>query len=105
MQVVTRERREYYKKRDNAVIHPEDCCSIIVPGADQSAFGLPHFVTKRKVENGHALKVKLIGVLEHRRHNQLYLFTMTEQHETGANHIIEAIHQFIHHKSKASTLP
>jgi len=34
---------------------------IIVDGADQSSFGLPHFVTSSKSQRGHGLKVRLIG--------------------------------------------
>ena len=52
------------KKR--ARLHSSKYCSIIVDGADQSAFGLPHFTTKPKSNRGHALKVKLIGLLEHK---------------------------------------
>lgn len=74
-------------------------------GADQSAFRLPHFVTKRKYQNGHALKVNLTRVLDHRLRNMLYLFTITERDETGASYDIDAIDPFINHESKASPLP
>lgn len=40
------ERLEYYKKNERAKLHPGRYCSIVVVGADQSAFGLPHFVAK-----------------------------------------------------------
>lgn len=105
MEFVTRERREYYKKRDRALLQPEQFCSIIVDGADQSAFGLPQFVTKTKDERGRSLKVCTIGVLEHKRHNQLHIFTMTEDQETGANHIVESVHRFLTTRVTTEPLP
>ncbi len=89
------ERLEYQKKKDRAKLDPSEYCSIIVDGADQQAFGIPHFITKTKNQKGFSLKVNLIGLLEHGISNNLYLYTMTEDHETGANHIIETIHRFI----------
>lgn len=47
---VRKERLEYMKRRDKAVLHHDHYCSIIVNGADQSAFGLPNFVAKTKTE-------------------------------------------------------
>lgn len=41
------------------------------------------------------MKVRLIGVLENRLLNTLHLYTMTEEHERGANHIVEAVHRFL----------
>lgn len=87
-----RERLEYKKRRDSAILNPLECVSLIVDGADQSAYGLPKFVVKTKVDRGHAIKVRLVGVLQHSVPNKLRLFTMTEEHRTGANHIIESIH-------------
>lgn len=51
----------------------EEYCSTIVDSADQSALGLPHFTTKTKSERVHALKVRLIGVLEHCDMNKSHL--------------------------------
>lgn len=39
---VRRERGSYYKRRDKAVTDPDSCISVIIDGADQSAFGSPH---------------------------------------------------------------
>lgn len=63
----TREREEYRTKRDIEILQAEDYCSIIVDGAHQYAFGLPQLATKTKNERGHALYIKLIGVIEHAR--------------------------------------
>ena len=65
---------------------------LIVDGADQSAFGLPHFTLKTKAERGHKAKVKLVGIVEHGPKNHLRLFTMTEKWATGANRAMEALH-------------
>ena len=102
---IFRERMEYQTKKDRARLHSSDFCSIIVDGADQSAYGLPHFTTKPKSQRGHSMKVKLIGLLEHRVLNRLTLFTMTEEHSTGANHVVEVIHRFLNKKREDGSLP
>ncbi len=102
---IARERREYKKKRDKAKLQPDQFLSIIVDGADQSAFGLPHFMVKTKDDRGHSLKVRLIGLLEHNQENRLRLFTLTEEYPTGANHVIEAIHRFLTERINQSSLP
>lgn len=102
---ISRERMAYTVKRDRARLEPSSYLSIIIDGADQSAFGLPHFVTSVKSARGHSLKVKLIGLLHHAIPNNLTLFTMTEDHETGANHIVETVHRFINLYSSRGPLP
>ena len=102
---IARERREYKKKRDYARLQPNKYLSIIVDGADQSAFGLPHFMIKTKDDRGHSLKVRLIGLLEHNQQNKLRLFTLTEEFPTGANHVVEAIHRFLSDRVHSSELP
>lgn len=102
---ISRERMEYQKKKDRARTHGSDFCSIIIDGADQSAFGLPHFTTTPKSQRGHAMKVKLVGLLEHRLQNRLSLATMTQEHQTGANHVIEMVHRFLNRKRSESQLP
>ncbi len=102
---IARERREYKKKRDMSKLHPSDYLSIIVDGADQSAFGLPHFMVKTKDDRGHSLKVRLIGLLGHYQENRLRLFTLTEEYPTGANHIVEAIHRYLNERINQSVLP
>ena len=99
------ERMAYYLKRDRARQQPDLFCSCIVDGADQSAHGLPHFTTSTKNQRGISMKVKLIGLLEHNIPNILNLFTMTEEHQTGANHVIEAVHRFINLRRLKGPLP
>ncbi len=102
---ISRERMEYQKKRDRTRLHGNDFCSLIIDGADQSAFGLPHFTSTPKSQRGHALKVKLVGLLEHRLSNKLTLLTMTQEHQTGANHVIEVLHRFLSRKRREGNLP
>ena len=47
-EMVSRERMEYRKKKELASLHPSNYCSVIIDGADQSAFGLPHFAVNTK---------------------------------------------------------
>jgi len=104
-EMVMRERREYMKKCQKAGLHPAEYCSVIIDGADQSAFGLPHFTFKTKDTKGHSLKVKLVGLLEHGPVKHLSLYTMTEEYETGANHVIEVLHRSLSSKHETSGLP
>ncbi len=105
IEFVAKERLEYKKKRDRAIIDPTKYASIILDGADQSRFGLPHFTTSTKAERGHSIKIKLLGLLEHCRPNRLHLYTLTEEFETGANHIIESLYRFILVRANKSLLP
>lgn len=58
-------------------------CSVVTDGADQSAFGLPHFMTTTKDAKGHAIRARAIGVLEHWvvKHRLLH-FTLTNEFQT-----------------------
>lgn len=91
---VMRERVEYRKKQELAKIEPSRYLSIIIDGADQSAYGLPHFCSSTKDQRGESLKVKVVGVLEHKVKNKLLLLTMTDDYESGSNHIIESLHRY-----------
>lgn len=103
--MVSRERQEYKRKRDHASLHPTEAWSFIVDGADQTAYGLPHFTSKTKNERGQAMDVKLIGILEHSTENKLRLLTMTGDHKTGANHIVEAVHRYLMDRSLSGSPP
>lgn len=54
---------------------------------------------------GHSLKEKWVRVLQNGRPNTLRLFKMTEEHETGVNNIVEAMHRFIQDLSRQISLP
>ncbi len=102
---IENERLEYRRKRNNSIRNPSKYCSLIIDGADQSAYGLPHFTTTTKDVVGLAMKVRLIGVLQHASTNTLRLFTMTEEHKTGSNHIVEALHRSLNDMAMTESLP
>ena len=102
---IARERQEYFRKQVLADRHPQKYLSVAIDGADQSAFCLPHFCNGIKDSRGHGMKVHLIGLLRHQKKNHLRLFTMTDNHSTGANHIIEVLHRFINELSALGDLP
>jgi len=104
LNAIRRERIEYKKKRDRSILHPDQYLSMIIDGADQSAFGLPHLTVVTKDDRGQALKVRLVGVLHHGRPNKLRLFTLTAEHQTGANHIVETIHRFLNELAQKGPL-
>lgn len=58
-----------------------------------------------KDDRGDSLKVRLEGSLDHGKPNNLFLFTMTEEHETGASQVVAAVHRFISHRSRSKPLP
>lgn len=88
-----------------AVLNPNGYCSTMVHGANQSYFGFSHFIPKTKDDRGHCLKVRLVEVLEHSKPTKLFLFTMTEDDETGARHVVKAIHRFVSKRSRSVALP
>ena len=51
------------------------------------------------------MKIRLIGFLQHLVPNRLQLFTMTEEHETGSNHIIDALHRLLKDLRRSGPLP
>jgi len=102
---ITTERMEYYLVKQRAAHNPSIVCSLIIDGADQSAFGIPHFTFKTKTEKGHAMKVRLVGVLDHGVVHSPSLFLLTEQFETGANHIVEVLHRVLSKRKEKGKLP
>ena len=100
------ERQGYYKRRNEA-FGSTDFNSVIIDGADQGAFDLPHFKRKTKEGGaGYGMKTKLVAVVEHTvgRKRVPNLYTMSEAFETGANHIIEALHRWVERKMGAGLL-
>lgn len=64
-ELIAAARQAYKVNRENSAISLSDYMSLVLDRADQSAFGLPHFVTVTKETKVHTLKVKLIGIMEH----------------------------------------
>lgn len=102
LKFIEKERFAYEERQALAEQSPDRYCSIIIDGADQKNYGLPHFATNTKSDAGQKLKVKVVGVLEHivRGQEWLSLFTMTEEYETGANHIVEVVHRALQRKKE-----
>lgn len=92
---MTAERDEYTERRTKAQSSPKQNLSMVVDGADQSTFGLPHFSKKTKAEKGHSSKVRLIGTLVHGPQKRLFLHAMAQEFETGTNHDIETLHRVL----------
>ena len=102
---VTKERASYLSRMKRAQTAPKEVWSVVIDGADQSEFGLPHFTINTKDTRGESLKVKLIGLLDHGTDRALSLFTLTAQFETGANHLIESLHRWLDRKAEGNPLP
>lgn len=92
-------------KNDMMVLDPSRLCSIIVDGADRSAFGLPHFVSSIDNDKGYSSKVRLIRFLDQGMPNRQYLYTVEEEYENGASHVVDAIQRFINQIVKSCFLP
>lgn len=73
---VLRERLEDRKKPEKAMIHPSSYVALIIDGAEEPVFGLSNFCTNVKATTGIAMKLRLIGALEHGRPNKLFLMTL-----------------------------
>ena len=103
---VEMERMQYYKNREAARISPHKFASIIIDGASQSCFELPHWPYETKgTQRGHKIRVHVTGILEHACPNKLMLLTITEEHKTGSNHVIEALHRWLCRKAMEGKLP
>ena len=102
IRMVMAERDAYAMRQILAEDDPHRFLSIIVDGADQKNYGIPHFVEASKSDRGHQLKVKIIAAMQHMKRGErhLHLFAMTDEFATGANHIIEVIHRFFQGKKK-----
>jgi len=98
LRFIRKERMAQENNRMKAQRNPSLFCSFVIDGADKSAFGLPHFVFGTKSSRGEKIKVKLVGALEHGPCNHLTLFLLTEEYETGGNHVIETIHRVLQRK-------
>lgn len=70
-------------------------------GAYQLVIWLTHFVTKTKDDKLYALMVRPGGAID----CLTLLFIMTDEHETSAKHIIEAIHRFINDQWSSGPFP
>lgn len=86
------------------MLHPDRYCSIILNGADKSVYGLPKVIVKKKQSRGNDLKLKLIGIMDHGNPHRVRLFSMTEEHRTGSNRVVEALHTILDMRRMISPL-
>lgn len=73
--------------------------------ANRHAFELPHCDSSTKYKKRNSLKFCLISLLDQEKSNKLYLYTLTEEQETEANHEIEATQLFINQTATSPLLP
>lgn len=97
--MVMEEQLQNRENQDKAIVYPENFSLIIIDRADQSLFGLPHFLIKAKDVRGKEIKIILIRLLENQQPSSLHLSTMTANREMGAHHNVEAIHRFVENLS------
>ena len=91
---VRREREAYYDRRRLAYTEPKKYFSIIVDGADQSAYGLPHWwIIDKSVTELYRLRNHLMGVIVHGQ--GLYGMSFLDNFKHGANITIEAVHRVL----------
>lgn len=93
---VREERDSYYYRRHQAITAGEDYLSIIIDGADQAAYGLPHFIEKDKDSaSAQKLPVYLMGALVHGL--GCYAFSYINNVKHGTNIVIECLHRIFCH--------
>lgn len=78
---------------------------IVIDGADQSAYTVPHFRYNVKDTCSHRITWLIIGFVNHGREDYLHLCTTTDGHGTGPNHIMECEHQIPNDKAREGSLP
>ena len=106
--MISEERAGYFRRQRLAQDDPHRHYSLIIDGAGQCKFGVPHFVEQSKSDKGHKIKVKLVAGLEHLQNDRkrLNVFAMTEEFATGADHIIETLHRILQgRKEEVRKLP
>ena len=94
---VRNERGCYYCRRHQAVSEPDSCFSVIIDGADQSAFGSPHHYLHSKDDDGHwKIATHLMGALVHGRTCHGFTFLPNIKH--GTNITVETLHRVLQHE-------
>lgn len=67
--------------------------TLIIDDADKSAYDLSNFATNTKAERGRSRKDSFICKRHHSVPKLLRLLTMSEEHKTGDNQIVETLHR------------
>ncbi len=102
---VHEERSTYYIRRNSAIFMKQDYLSLIIDGADQSAYALPHFIEIDKTSaNQIKVPVYLMGVLVHGF--RTFGFTYLKNIKHGTNIVIECFHQvLVNYKATRGNIP
>ena len=102
---IAAERATYHRNGSRAVNQPEDYLSLIIDGADQGDYGLPHCVDKSHVsEKGYKIHMKVMGVIAHGRGS--WAFTCPPHIAQGNNVTIQALwYVLLDIKRREGTLP
>lgn len=87
---VRQERLRYTEKRQAAIEKPNEFLSMIVDGTDQASWAIPHFKQADKMTDSvFKSTAHLTGALVHG--HGMYIYTMNDKWEKGANLVIEVI--------------
>ena len=88
------ERKSYYVRCERAVKEKHKYLSLVIDGADQSRFHLPHFRRKsHETAGGAKIGLHLMGCLAHGRAS--YAFTVLPHVKQGANATIHVLHRVL----------
>ena len=91
---VRQERLSYYGRRKQGIENKKEFLSVIIDGADQAAYALPHFVDKDKLsEKCMKNPLYLMGALVHG--HRAYAFSYMKNIKHGANVVIECLHRIL----------
>ena len=91
---VSRDRTLYEQHKDKAKRHPDKFLSIIIDGADQSNYSLPHFYTRSKEnDKGRPYAAKLQGAIAHGVATFAFMVPMNAP--AGSNLTIETLHRIL----------
>ena len=91
---VRAERSSYYDRRRKACLYKKEYFSVIIDGADQAAYSMPHFAMLDKDTAGaQRIRNHLFGAIVHGR--ALYGFSYLDNCKHGTNLTIEALHRVL----------
>jgi hypothetical protein len=104
IEYIKQEREYYYSKRMKATTQPNKYLSIIIDGADQSIYEMPHFHTTTKGTDG-LLKhgMHMVGGLVHGRGS--YIYTANEKYKKDSNFLIEITQRTLQHLESQNNKP
>lgn len=98
-----REKEAYYATRERAINFPQTQVSLIVDGADQSKFHLPHFAINDHASCGRKLPVTIMGGLDHGR--RAFVYPSCTNLRQGSNVTIEVIFRMLMHRLEFQPSP